>query len=762
LGEIEMPMPLTVRSKQILLMGVVCLTLPPTLVLAAARDRADAPSADHHKSPQAAPVTLEQIVVTATKQSETLQNTPVGLTLITSNRIGALGIKDFNDYMQYVPSLQISSEGGAGLGVPIIRGLFTGPEQTTSTVGVYVDEAALTPSSAGFPGTLVMPDPDLGDVKEIEVLKGPQGTLYGASTLGGLIRIVTQKPSVSQFSGDVSVTGSAVQGGGDGYGVHGWVNLPLINDELALRVGGFDREDPGYVDNVKTGQKDVNSARVKGGDATLRFTPTDRLDIELSASYQDIRNNSLSGVDLDPTTLRPLEGDYKYSLYTNTAIDTSFTIVNLAASYRLDAGTITDSSSYARYTSGQVFDYTPQYGPLLGFVPPLAIFGVLDPKMSKYTEELRFNSARIGAFTFLGGLFYTFESDAYGAFLNGVNGITGASLPPPLDNIVSAPSTDHYREYAVYGDATWHLSKQWDATLGIRESHNTQSGETTGSGLLAPAGAGAIAYSHSSNSDTTYLATVQWKPNQQLTTYLRAASGYRPGGPQFSPSPDVPDAFGPDTVWDYEAGAKGAWLGGRLSADADVYRMNWRHIQLNGLVNGLTVTGNGGNAHSQGVEFQGQFVPVPRLTLGANAAYDQTRIDSIAANGTAGAEVGDPLPNTPKWSGALTADYSVPVGQAVGSVGATYSYQGASYSSFSGINSYIDARIPSYSVVGLRTGLAWGMYQLTFRVDNLLDRYALSNISLSQLVPGDPYDPIYGSGVPIQPRTFELSLEVRF
>jgi iron complex outermembrane receptor protein len=760
-GGIVIPKHLAIRAVRLALASGACLLLPPWLESAAAQE--DMPTQSQGvNSQRATSGTLEEVVVTATKQSETVQNTPVGLTLITSNVIDTLGIKDFADYMQYVPSLQVSSEGGVGLGVPIIRGLYTGPEQTTSTVGVYIDETALTPSSAGFPGTLAMPDPDLADVQEIEVLKGPQGTLYGASTLGGLIRIVTQKPSVTQLSGDVSVTGSAVQGGGDGYGVHGWVSLPLINDELALRVGGFDRQDPGYVDNVKTGQKDVNSARVKGGEATLRFTPTDRLDIDLNASYQDVRNNSLSGVDLEPTTLQPIDGDYNYSAYTNTAIDTSFTIANLTASYRMDAGTISESTSYARYASNQTFDYTPLYGPLLGFVPPLAIFGVLDPKMSKYTEELRFNSRRIGAFSFLAGLFYTFESDAYGAFLDGVNGLTGAPLPAPLDNIISAPSTDHYREYAAYADATWHVTEQWDATVGIRESQNKQTGETTGSGLLAPAGAGAIAYSHSSNNDTTYLATVQWKPNAQLTTYLRAASGYRPGGPQFSPSPNVPDAFGPDTVWDYEAGAKGAWLGGRLSADADVYRMNWRNIQLNALVNGLTVTGNGGNAHSQGVEIQGQFIPVPHLTLGANAAYDQTRIDSISANSTAGAQVGDPLPNTPKWSGALTADYSVPFGQAVGSVGATYSYQGTTQSSFSGVNSYIDARIPSYSVVDVRTGLGWGRYQLTFRVKNLLNRYALSNISLTQLIPGDPFDPIYGSGIPIQPRIFELSLEARF
>lgn len=751
---------LTIRSRKLVLMGAVCLLVPPLLERAAAGNQSAANGIADTSSGQGRPVTLEQVVVTATKQTETLQNTPVGLTLITSDRIDALGIKDFNDYMQYVPSLQISSEGGTGLGVPIIRGLYSGPEQTTSTVGIYVDDTPLTPSSAGFPGTLVMPDPDLADVRNVEVLKGPQGTLYGASSLGGLIRIVTAKPSLERFSGEADMSGSAVDGGGDGYGAHGGVNIPLIGHELALRVSAFDRLDPGFMTNVLTHQDNVNTARVKGGAATLRFAPTARLDIDLNASYQDIHNNSLAGTDLNAQTLQPLEGKYEYSAFTNTNIDTSFLIGNVTATYRMDAGTITDSTSYARYNSAQVFDYTTLYGPLLGFVSPEAVFGHIAPRMDKDTEELRFNSSRVGAFSFLGGLYYTYERDTYGFLMNGVDGLNGAALPAPLYDLLTGDTTNHYDEYAAYGDVTWHLAPRWDATAGIRESHNSQSGATGGGGLLA--GGAGVSRSRSANSDTTYLATVKWRPVADLTTYLRAASGYRPGGPQFSAVAGAPTSFGPDTVWDYEAGAKGAWLEGRLSADADVYRMNWRNIQLNALVNGLTVTGNGGNAHSRGVEFQGQYVPLGGLILSANAAYDETRIDSISANSDAGAEVGDPLPNTPKWSGALAADYSAPLGRVVGTLGATYRHQGMASSSFSGVNSYIDARIPAYSQVDLRTGLQWRRYRLMFRVSNLMNKYALSNITLSQLIPGDPLDPVYGSGVPLQPRTYELSLEARF
>ena len=287
-----MPKYLTIRSRQLMLIGAVCLLAPTLLERAAARNESTAIGTTTRNSRQAAPVALEQVVVTATKQRETLQNTPVGLTVITSSRIRALGIKDFNDYMQYVPSLQISSEGGSGLGVPIIRGLYSGPEQTTSTVAVYLGDTPLTPSSAGFPGTLVMPDPNLADVRNIEVLKGPQGTLYGASSLGGLIRIVPAKPSFKHVSGEVGVSGSAVEGGGDGYGVHGWVNIPLIAHELALRVSAFDQLVPGFMTNVLIGCIEFDVEPVRGSKPQRRRSAVLTCRIDIALMSQDIRHES--------------------------------------------------------------------------------------------------------------------------------------------------------------------------------------------------------------------------------------------------------------------------------------------------------------------------------------------------------------------------------------------------------------------------------------------------------------------------------------
>ncbi len=704
---------------------------------------------------------VEELVVTAGKRSESIKNTPTAITAITSDKLDTLGIRDFNDYMQYVPSLQMADEGGPGQGIMIIRGVYSGFEQTTPTVGFYIDETPFTPSSASSVGTLVMPDPGLDGIDRVEVLKGPQATLYGASTLGGLIRIVTSKPDFSQFSGELRADGAFVDGGGDGYGVSGSVNIPLGAD-LAARITGFDRLDPGFVDNVQTGKNNTNTTRVDGGRITIRYAPTDRLDIELNGFAQNLHNNDVDGEDLDPTTLQPLEGRYKYTNFFPTNIDTKYYIGNLTGNYRFDAGTLTEAASYGHYNSDEFFDYSKIYGPLLGFAPPEATFGQLIPTMNKFTEELRFTSSRIGPFELQGGLFYTHERITYDAILTGLDGTTGAPLPAPLFNLINALTLATYDEYAIYGDATYHLGPRLDVTAGIRESHNVQHADAISTaGLFGPASNNP---SQSSNSDTSYLFTLRWRPTDELSTYVRAASAYRPGGPQFSPSPTVPPSFGPDTVWNYEAGAKGVWLNGALSADADVYYIKWSNIQLNALIDGLTVTGNGGNAHSEGVEFEGQFRPVSGLVLGANWAYDQTRVDTISATSTAGAEIGDPLPNVPKWSGALTADYSFPIMSATGTIGVTYRYQGSAASSFSGLNTNIDATIPAYSVVDMRARLDWKQYSLIFRVDNLANEYALSNLSLVQLIPGAPaaVDPIDGSGVPIQPRTFRLSLEARF
>jgi outer membrane receptor protein involved in Fe transport len=609
-------------------------------------------------------------------------------------------------------------------------------------------------------------------VAQVEVLKGPQSTLYGASALGGLIRITTKKPDFDRFSGDLRVDGAAVDGGGVGGGIRGAVNIPIANDKLALSLSAFDRLDPGYVDNTLTGQKNVNSDHGYGGHAALRWKPTDRLDIELAGFLQ---RNDARGISqeegIDPTTLQPTEGRYKYSNYFNSPLDTRFAVGSLTVTYGLDAGSITSATSYGSYKSdaGQGI-ISHLYPMLLGFTDPETVDAVSSTEMQKFTQEFLFNSKRLGPLEFQAGLFYTHEQDKFIDTFTGRNGVTGATLPAPFDNLLTENTPSTYAEYAGFADVTWYITPRLDATAGVRESHNVQTSDATPTGLLIGAASGVSVPLRLNASDTSYLFTIRWRPTDNVSAYVRAASAYRPGGPQFSPGPGVPNLYQPDTVWDYEGGVKGNWFGGRLSADADIYYLDWKNIQLGAIANGMDFTGNGGNAHSEGVELQGQLKPVQGLVMGLNLAYDQTRMDFVnaqtlaanAAGGGSGAQVGDQLPLTPKWSGALTADYSFPVANATGTLGATYHYQGSVQTGFTGITAQLNTTLRAYSVFDLRARLDWKRYAVVFQVDNLFGEYALANLELLKLAPLVPNFPVVSWGFPIQPRTFRLSFEARF
>jgi iron complex outermembrane recepter protein len=712
---------------------------------------------------EASSSTLQEVVVTATKRTETVKEVPGGVTAITGESIQNLGINNFQDYMSYVPSLSINAAGSPGHGTVILRGLNSGWEQTTPTVGFYINDTPFTPSSASSVGALIYPDPDLANVERVEVLKGPQSTLWGASTLGGLIKIVTKRPDLNNFGGDLAVSGMTMDGGGSGYGVRGDVNIPVVQNTLAVRLGGFDRHEPGYVDNVLNGQNHTNSYRVDGGTIDVRWAPTSNLDLQLSGFIQDTKSDDAASETLDPNTLQPLYGKYKYSSFFLSPADTRLALGSLTVNYDTGMGTLTSVTSYAHYDDNQHYDYTASYGilfPAFGITDPnAAMKGTLIPTMKKFTEELRFSSTRLGRFQWLAGLFYTHESVTYDAILNGVLYPDATPLPDPFYNVINALTDATYKEYAAFGDLTFYLTDRLDFTAGMRYSHNDQDSTAISNGLLVPGGSMTTVTS-SSDSDESYLFTLRWRPTDHLSTYVRAASAYRPGGPQFSPNPQVPASFGPDTVWNYEIGAKGQWLDGHLNANIAAYHIDWNNIQLNALVGGLTITGNGGKAESNGAEFDAQFEPIPHLVFGATAAYVKTRMNSVSSDSTAGAVVGDSLPYTPKWAGSLTGDYAFPLANGfTPGVGASWIYQGSRPSSFSDDQLNTKVTIPSYNTLGLRAHLDWKNYSLLLHLDNVTNEHGYETIVFGRIAPGQPFNP---TAVPILPRTIGLTASAHF
>lgn len=716
-------------------------------------------------------ITLEEIVVSASKREETLQEVPGAMTALTDETLNNLGVADFQDYLPYVPGLSANPSGTTGTPGTynvILRGLNTGSSQVTATVGYYLDDLPLTPSSSNSTGGQYAIDPSLGDVERIEVLKGPQATLYGASTLGGLIKIVSKKPDLTTFGGNISASGVSVSDGDSGYSARAAVNIPLIQDTLAARLSGYYRDDPGYTDNVDpiSGADDINSAEAYGARLSLRYAPTENLDFNLTGLIQKLESPGNTFEFLDQQTLQPIYGDAKYSSLSNTTTQTQLTVFSLTASYDTGWGTLTNASGYGRfYAHYEHFPFTTAFAPILPMFrltsPPVAIEGVRTiPQTQKLSNELRFTSIRMNDFVWQGGLFYTDEDVDQPRGLVLVSYPGGALVPAPFNPLLVASQAGTYREYAGFGNLTYYFTEALDATVGVRYSHNDQDAVNTQAGALAPPGGAGNVSASSTDSDVNYLFDMRWRASEQLSTYLRAASAYRPGGPQTVVAPGAANTFGPDTAWNYEVGAKGRWLEGRLNANLAVYYIDWSDIQIGTIVGSTVITDNGGDAKSEGVEFDGAFEPVRGLIFGANASFNETEITAVNPTNTAGARIGDPLPYTPKWSGAFTGDYRFPIGPNVqGGVGASWAYKGERFNSFSGDLNNTRVVLPSYSVVGFRGYVGWSQYSLTLNVDNAANKRTFSNVTFRRLAPGQP---VPGFGYPIQPRTYRLTLNVNF
>jgi outer membrane receptor protein involved in Fe transport len=712
------------------------------------------------------PGELAEIIVTAEKRSENVMTVPASLTVLSAASLQTQGVVNFSEYMTLVPSLSDFNAGAEGHGAIILRALNTGYFQFSNTVGYYIDDTPFSATSPLSYGTLLTMDPDLTDIDHLEVLKGPQATLYGASTLGGLIKVVTRQPDLNSDSGEVRVDGSTIDGGGSGYGMVGIANLVLIPGQLALRVSGFDRDNPGYMTNVQLGTTDRNVSRKEGGRISLLWAPSENLDIKVSALLQSLFVDGWNYEFVNLQTLAPLTGPYTYSTNYDAAFHTTYEVYNATINYKVGSvGTVTNSTSYASYSDHEMEDTTPFYGVYYNAfapvpVPPGAAQPELySPSLNKFTEELRFTSQRLGAFEWLGGLFYTNEQIGYNEYL--INAIPPSLTPiaGPDGTILSLVSPADYKEEAIFGDLTYYFADTVDLTVGGRYSHNRQD-VTSYYGGFSTVGLGTIPNS-SSDSDFTYLTALRWRPTPWLDAYARIATSYRPGGPQLTPVPGYPTTFDHDSLTNYEIGLKGDWFDHRLRTNLALYDMDWKDVQMSSNINGYLLISNGGKATVKGIELETEFLPVERFTMGVNVAYTDAKLDSVSAAVTAvtGAVAGDSLPFTPSWSASAVGDYVQPLGGTLAAdYGFTYRYQGTKWSDYPGDPLNTGVLIPHYQTFDVRAGLNWSRYQLQARVANLFNEHGLDTVVDYRVVPSAL--PAWASIIP--PRTYALSFAVKF
>lgn len=713
-----------------------------------------------------------EIIVTASKRAEKLQDVPAAITAISSDKLETLGVRDFRDYATLVPGLSQRDNGAPGLGSIILRGLNSGPQQLSNTSAVYIDETPFTASGFISAGSLLTPSPELAEVERIEVLKGPQGTLYGASNLGGLIRIITKKPDSSQFFGTASGEISTVGHGETGFLLRGSVNLPIVKDRLAMTATGYYRRAGGFTDNVQTGTEDVNRSNLYGGRLALRYAPTSDFTIDISGIYQKIENLGYAFQALIPGTFDPASGEYDYRSFQDFGSKLEYRIVNANAEYRLGIGTLTASGSYARYKTRSESDLTTTYVPVARAVlGPIAqsTFGVpidtllpadsnaryyANPNMDKWTGEIRFASERLGPVEFMVGGYYTDEDNIYFAGVY-AHDAQGALRAPPFDLLIKTTTTSRYKEIAGFGNLTVYLSETLDITGGLRYAHNKQVAGTGGPGGLTYYLPRIPRTFDFSDNSLSYLATLRWRPTSSLSAYLRAASGYRPGGPQTNPTPP-PGAqtfVRPDTVWNYEAGIKGTALEGALAFDISVFHIDWKDIQLSSLLNGIVLQGNAASATVDGFEMQLTARPSDLLTVSVSAGHTDAKIKSISPEAAAanGARPGDKLPLTPGWTTSLIADHRVPLGSnATGNLGATLRFQSDMPATYPALDPTRRQKLPDVTTLDLRASVTFDeRFTAQLRVDNVFDKLGFTNVDAN-------------GGILIRPRTLSLGVSTSF
>jgi len=726
--------------------------------------------------------TLGTIVVTANRRSETLQKVPMAVSALTYHDIERQHLQDFSDYAASVPGLGAISL-GPGMTELSIRGIASGSQQPSASVGVYVDETPFGSSSVFAIGSALTPDLDPADVERIEVLRGPQGTLYGAGALGGVIRFITIPPDTENYSGRLQVGGTSVDGGGNGFNVHGMVNLPLVKDKLAIRANVYDETDPGFVDDAGRGKTDVNESKVKGGRVSLLWTPTDKTSVRVTALAQNLAAAGSATVALDPDTLQPVYGDLQQRNATlgGDVFEGRYRLYNVTFNTDFGWAKLMSSSSYGTLDAVINTDATPllYLGPQANGQP----YGTLERAtvpQTKATQEFRLSSPKSQTVEWLGGVFWTRETGNNAQNIYASDYYSGTPQPSPFGIPIGGdlqPST--YEAYAAYGSVTWHVTDRFDVEAGLRYSHDKQHYTEIGYGLLFGGVPPTVLLDkRSSDSSTTFSLTPTFHIDDNNMLYARVASGFLPGGPNIVPVgvPNVPATFSPTKLTDYEVGLKSTSPDDRVMVDLSAYYIDWTKIPLTTFENNFTFLTSGGQAKSKGLEATVSWIPAPGLRLSANASYNDATLTKDAPYPSNGKR-GDPLPYAPQFTLGLSGDYDFALGGGWhGYVGASYQYVGERATDFAfsypvaGVLPPLPSSptIPGYNTINLRAGVNRGQWSIDAYVKNLTNQRGIVQASTFQNyvpVAGEP-NPVTGrmedNATIITPRMFGISVSRNF
>ncbi|CAE7314110.1 fyuA [Symbiodinium pilosum] len=639
------------------------------------------------------------------------------------------GIDSLADVVKFVPGASVVSSTAPGFETVILRGIASGTTGD-ATVGYYVDDVAF-----GVLNLQIAPPTNMYDLERIEVLRGPQGTLYGQGSMGGTIKVITPKPDTEEFSGRFRVGGRTVDDGDSGYNLDGVVNLPL-SDNFAVRLSGGVEERPGWVDSPEFSKDDINELDSWNLRLKALYT-TDLMDVtfthwtvenELVGANSFSRLDPLTGIEFDEPTMAGIGGNPGF-------IDTSLDTSSLTIDVDLDGMSFISATSYTEYELDFVF-------PL--FTAGFQFFNDSTFQTEALSQEFRLVSTDDSAVQWQVGAYYSDSSinSDIDFFLDFGGGIT----IPVIDTIGDIES----EAWAVFGEVSVELLDGLVVpSVGLRyfeDDRTTANGIDRATGLPRPP------------VGTTYETVnprfaVNFRPHDNGSIFVSAAKGFRSGTTQtdaqvaLAASVGVPTGttIAPDEVWTYEVGARYQFLGGKLAVEAAYYYSDWKEIQLQFSVPGTVALANGGDAKLNGLDLAVSWMPINNLILQMSGNINDSEFKNVNANlaaATATVREGGSLPNVPEKNLTLGASYEWAISNGWQAfVNAAYAYRDSQIDAGSGLESGI------MNAADMRVGVRGDTWTLTLFGENLAEEE----------------EPLVRTGTGVQfltPRTFGLQLEV--
>jgi iron complex outermembrane receptor protein len=697
---------------------------------------------------------LEEIIVTAERREENLTQVPISITVFDEQSIQANNLFNVLDYGQRTPNMTVIDFGTSQQNQIAMRGISNQSGSLDQPFTLYVDDFAVQG---------IITNPQLDDVQRIEVLRGPQGALFGRNAESGAINITTNKPGPN-----FQESGYLIGGNFGTYELNNMLNAP-VTDNLFLRAVATLYQTNGSVRNVNPvgGTSSVQDVNLR---LSARYQPTDRLTVDLSATYDDQKIGLASNVStgyLAPNTKNffgvqtPIlnglavypdntsEVDYGYPDHQ----EYYYTILNGRIAYNFDDFSVTSITGYGHATRrifGGATKITDEWFNLSSTSP-----------LETYSEELRFASRGTGRFQWTAGAIYAYDSYDLQENVYATNNPNPFGLPP---GFVAENLTIHRytKSWAGFGELDFHLTNALTLTYGGRYTSDEVYFRNSYNGPAGPFNVqGPSSFTNYSNK-----FAVRYDLASDLSAYVLASQGYRTGGVQAGPQP----TFQPETVWNYEAGIKGSLAEQRVRFSLSAFRMNWHDMQVVTYystpppnVTLLIINTNAAKAHSQGAEFEIRAKPLRALELGVGIGYDDAKFDEfpnaaiIGINGPVDLS-GRPMIQAPKWTANADAQYNIPMGTYNWFLRAEW-YHSDEYANnlialVPGAVPYFPYWTKAYDVANFRAGVSGKHYTLTGYVQNAFNNNYYTGV----------YDNLIVSGaqVTVHPRTFGARLDYTF